>query len=294
MDYGQEGGKQLRIRTIKPEFFESPDIAKLSFLGRYLYIGMWCVADDRGVGVLDVNLLRAKLFPLDTSTHGGFTECTHGIQVALKQMQNMKMIAIYEVDKRTYYEIKNWKKHQTINRPSQPKYPPSTSENAKPVKIHSDGSLSEHVGLTEDSPQEQGTGNREQGSNSLAQTSASGAVARPTNNPKPTSYTQEFETFWETYPLKRDKRKAFRAFQQARKRASLDEITAGAKRYRDDPNREERYTKYAEGWLRADGWLDAPLPPRAGQASPSQTAIGWIEMGQQLNKNPTNSGRLIA
>jgi hypothetical protein len=50
------------------------------------------------------------------------------------------------------------------------------------------------------------------------------------------------------------------------KRADADTIIAGADRYAQDPNRQEQYTKYAEGWLNGDGWLDEPLP-RSGNAN---------------------------
>lgn len=75
-------------------------------------------------------------------------------------------------------------------------------------------------------------------------------------------YNQEFLRFWEVYPLKRDKRKAHRAWTGAIRRASAGAIRDGAIRYRDDPNRLDQFTKYAEGWLNGDGWEDDPLPPR--------------------------------
>lgn len=80
-------------------------------------------------------------------------------------------------------------------------------------------------------------------------------------------YTRNFLDFWEVYPRHRDKRKAFKAWRNAVARlgATADArgaILAGAIRYRDDPNRLDEFTKYAEGWLNADGWEDEPLPAR--------------------------------
>src|SRR5699024_635907 len=71
-----------------------------------------------------------------------------------------------------------------------------------------------------------------------------------------------FEAFWDHYPRKSDKRSALKAWQRAVKRASNDELIAGAIRYRNDPNREDQYTKHGATWLNADGWLDEPLPAR--------------------------------
>jgi hypothetical protein len=80
-------------------------------------------------------------------------------------------------------------------------------------------------------------------------------------------YDQQFLTFWGIYPLRRSKRKAQIAWRKAVKRLganpdAIATILAGAKRYRDDPNRDDEFTKYAEGWLNGDGWDDEPLPFR--------------------------------
>lgn len=76
------------------------------------------------------------------------------------------------------------------------------------------------------------------------------------------SYPQAFEDWWQHYPRKAGKRKAFAAWVRARRRASDEQLIAGARRYAADPNREDQFTKYPEGWLNRDGWLDAPLPDR--------------------------------
>jgi len=80
-------------------------------------------------------------------------------------------------------------------------------------------------------------------------------------------YNAQFLEFWKVYPLRRDKRKAEKAWRNAVARlgANADAraaLIAGAIRYRDDPNRLAEFTKYAEGWLNGDGWEDEPLPSR--------------------------------
>ena len=71
-----------------------------------------------------------------------------------------------------------------------------------------------------------------------------------------------FATFWAIYPKKDDKPLAKRSFEKALKRATLDVIVAGAERYRDDPNREQLFTKNPSTWLNADAWENGPLPSR--------------------------------
>lgn len=80
-----------------------------------------------------------------------------------------------------------------------------------------------------------------------------------------TPYSEEFEKFWSVFPRKSSKRKAFTAWQRAVVRAGgNEELISGAARYREDPNREDRYTKQGESWLNGDCWLDDPLPGHNG------------------------------
>jgi hypothetical protein len=72
----------------------------------------------------------------------------------------------------------------------------------------------------------------------------------------------EFDVFWDVYPKKDDKPLAIRAFKNAVKRVGPDVIISGAERYRDDPNREDGFTKNAGTWLNADAWENGPVPAR--------------------------------
>jgi hypothetical protein len=71
-----------------------------------------------------------------------------------------------------------------------------------------------------------------------------------------------FTQFWSAYPKKQDRALARRSFEKALQRASIEDIMAGAERYRDDPNREDMFTKNPSTWLNADAWLNDPLPDR--------------------------------
>ena len=79
---------------------------------------------------------------------------------------------------------------------------------------------------------------------------------------EPELLNKGFDQFWAIYPKKDDKPLAKRSFEKALKRATLDVIVAGAERYRDDPNREQLFTKNPSTWLNADAWENGPLPSR--------------------------------
>lgn len=52
-----------RIRTIKPEFFRSRTINRLSADERLTFVGLWCHADDEGRCELDLDLIKADIWP---------------------------------------------------------------------------------------------------------------------------------------------------------------------------------------------------------------------------------------
>ena len=76
-----------------------------------------------------------------------------------------------------------------------------------------------------------------------------------------------FEEFWNSYPRKLDKAKAFRAFKSAMKRAKFEDIMAGVLAYRNDPQRNPEFTKYPASWLNADSWENAIAPSPDSEAA---------------------------
>ena len=145
----------MRIRTIKPEFWRSDDIAALSIEDRLLFIGLWSYVEDNGVGRDDPQLIQCDLYPHDIFTEASVR--THG---GLMRLSQRGLITRYEgPDGRKYLQVNSWDKHQKINRPSKPRFPQYNAENC----TLTEGSLSPQCTLTEGSLPEQGTGNREQG-----------------------------------------------------------------------------------------------------------------------------------
>lgn len=76
-----------------------------------------------------------------------------------------------------------------------------------------------------------------------------------------------FEEFWNAYPRKLDKAKAFRAFKSALKRAKFEDILAGLIAYRNDSARNPEFTKYPATWLNADSWENTIAPSRDSEAA---------------------------
>ena len=86
----------------------------------------------------------------------------------------------------------------------------------------------------------------------------------------------DFEIFWKTYPRKVGKQAALKAWRNALGLAKADIIISGARRLRDDPNREQQFTPHPATWLNQGRWDDEPLPARA---------VGKLTAGEERLRN---------
>lgn len=130
-----------RIRTIKPSFFESEDVAALPLRARLLWIGLWTHCDDAGRTKDNVKLVKARIWPLDQVTLAE-------IEDDLITLADHGRIVRYEVAGQRFLEIANWSEHQNINRPSPSKIPPPplNGSSLNPHGALTDGSLQEGKG----------------------------------------------------------------------------------------------------------------------------------------------------
>ena len=97
-------------------------------------------------------------------------------------------------------------------------------------------------------------------------------------------YPIEFEQFWQTYPRKTGKRKAFEAWRKARRKTNNTFLIAKASRYAADPNREPGYTLTPANWLDGEHWDDDPLPAKPEPtARPSPSAWNRSQANQDMN-----------
>jgi hypothetical protein len=136
----------MRIRTIKPEFWVSESVGRLSRDARLLFIGLWSFADDSGRGRGNIPVISGSLLPYDP-------DASKMVVKSMKELSDIGMIRIYKAeDGNTYYDIPKWLEHQKIEKPSKSRFPAFTEQSGNSRGIVGDIS-----------PLEQGTGNREQG-----------------------------------------------------------------------------------------------------------------------------------
>lgn len=132
----------MRIRTIKPEFWESETLGKVSREARLLFVGLFSCCDDSGRTRGNSRLLASRLYPYDE-------DALRLLPGWLAELQAAKCVRVYEVEGETFLDIPNWLKHQKIDKPSPSKFPEFRGEFANVLED------SRKIAL------EQGTGNRE-------------------------------------------------------------------------------------------------------------------------------------
>jgi hypothetical protein len=195
-----------RIRTVKPEFFHHEQLSELPAETHLFAAGLLTYADDEGYFNANPGLVKAAVFPLRESSVS--THCM------LTQLSNIGFLRFgIGPDGRRYGHVVEFSKHQRVNRP--------TTSRISNLDIAWEDSLNTHGGLSEDSPLEQGTGNREGNTT---------AVSRPRQE-----YPPEFESVWTAYPNRlggNPKNRAFKAWNARRSEGHTpEEIAEGVERY---------------------------------------------------------------
>jgi hypothetical protein len=109
-----------RIRTVKPEFWTDAKTGTLTEFGKCLFLGLLNVCDDYGVVEWAPLEWRAKIFPYHSdTTHGAVTSCLtdellpRGLVVFFAHTPD-------EGETKRYLCIRNFNKHQVVNRPGAP------------------------------------------------------------------------------------------------------------------------------------------------------------------------------
>jgi hypothetical protein len=110
-----------RIRTIKPEFWSDSKTGTLSDKATKLFIGMLNFCDDYGVIQFDLYEFTAKIFPFEN-----FRENSRKIAKALLDEILPKGLAVMfgvNNESNQYLWIKNFERHQKVDRPGKPLLP---------------------------------------------------------------------------------------------------------------------------------------------------------------------------
>lgn len=236
----------MRIRTIRPEFYESDSMGDVSWDARLVFMCLWSYVQDNGVGKDNVKLIRGACMPLDSE------EALPRIEAALAELESVGSIVRYVRDGKRLLWIPKFVDYQKITKPG-----------ACPLPEPDDSSLNS----TESSGEFRGIpGTPEKPVIPQNKSSRSSSGSRSSSKKENTSY----------FPEKKSKIKpTFQIDSASRAHAVL---------LRLDPDGErDRFVDHwlADGGRRADwqamfrGWCDNS-PNRKPAVKPELPSDGWF------------------
>lgn len=106
----------MRIRSIKPEFWESESLGRVSREARLLFIGLFSCCDDLGRARASSRLLASRLYPYDD-------DAFKKLPGWIAELEKQGCIRLYQVEGEAYLDIPKWRNHQKIDKPSSSKLP---------------------------------------------------------------------------------------------------------------------------------------------------------------------------
>ena len=240
-----------RIRSIKPEFFQHEGLYDLEeetqLPIRVAFAGLWTQCDREGRFEWRPRQLGVNVLPYD------------GIDFSrvLDALATRGFVVRYRVDGKDYGFVPTWTKHQVINNRERKSDLPKPEEKLLIRQSDSDASTSRHerddyACATRDAREAHGALQEGKGKEGNKERKESDSV----------NVTDEFESWWQDVPRKVSKGQAEKAFRAARKKADLETLTAGIRRYAEQVRgTEPKYIKHPATWLNGECWLDEHPPP---------------------------------
>ena len=250
-----------RIRTVKPEFFTSPDTAKASSEARLFYIALWCWADDWGVGEANLNALLGFAFPEDDD------KTRKEVQSLCKEVADAYGTLFYENNGRYFYQIPAWDDHQKTQRRAKRRNPTHDDPESTPDKrIYSEKEISGFMQGNSESTQgndQEGTGeqgNRGKGTGEHISNPHEQPTLSLVHPEASADASDRFEEFWKAYPKRskaNPKKPAREKFERIIKTVDPQILIDAAKAYaKSEEGNDPKYIAQTQTWLNQERWND--------------------------------------
>ena len=142
----------MRIRSVKPEWLSDELLAAASDEARLLSIGLILMADDEGRGRGSLAAVVAEVWRFEAAREDGARapEVFARARRALAELSAIGWVVLYEDSGQKYFWIRNFTKHQKIDKPTKSKFPPPCEDSPSPCRALAEPSPSPRRSLAED------------------------------------------------------------------------------------------------------------------------------------------------
>ena len=127
----------MRIRTIRPEFYQSESVGSMTWKTRLVFINLWSYVEDNGVNLDNPRLFRGQCMPYDDSV-------LDDIEDAFAELEQCGSIIRYERDGKRLLFVPGFEKWQSITRPGTCHYLPPEGWDKRGCKIIHEDSRQSH------------------------------------------------------------------------------------------------------------------------------------------------------
>jgi hypothetical protein len=254
----------MRARNIKPGYFVNDDLGALPPITRIAFAGLWCIADRAGRLEDKPKRIKVQILPYDDVN----------MEDVLNQLHHAKFITRYIADGQEYIEIPNFGIHQNPHKHERESDIPAFSEqvhtlhNTSTVQVqYKDDTCMEVARLIPDSliPDSLIPDSIHPGT---VQVPCQGGRVSRKPRKDASEETPEFQEFYVQYPRHVQRGAAFKAWQVAIKKTTIDRIMEALQKQiragvfkKDDP----QYILHPATWLNRQCWDDdvpfTPPPP---------------------------------
>ena len=258
-----------RIRSIKPEFWTSEQVAMCSPTARLLFIGLWSFCDDGGVHPASIKRLKMEVLPADAIDDEAMGKL-------IGELVRADLVREFNVNGERFWHVTGWIRHQRIDKPTirHPRPPANSTSDRRDLDESSPNARRDVV---ESSPTEwsgvdgSGIGNGvEQEKKSPKLRFSDYDKGLPEDSPKDHSDKPETkagtspkakplscaELLYLAYPRKVGKADALRAINVALKAETYETLSEAVQAFAASPKASSQFCPHPATWFKHERWKD--------------------------------------